>query len=246
MRRFLILPLAFACSTEAAFEANQIDPQPTTELASIESEPIEIKVVPALTMVAEADPILEPIHEPIHEEEPLPTTGIQVRHGESLAHLAHWSGVTIETLADLNSIDLTHTLYPGQSLLLPTVHRDEVDLQRARETHRDTQLDRYLTQNGGLLGVTTHQVHTGETAWSIVRDADVVGRIRMPLWVLSAFNRDSDLDRLRVGQTLYLPVLGDSVEELVEAESSESVSLNTELAVNETSNVPPLEGPTQR
>jgi len=102
-----------------------------------------------------------------------------------------------------------------------------------------------------LLGVTTHQVHTGDTAWSIVRDADIVGDIKMPLWVLSAFNRDADLDRLRVGQTLYFPIVGDSIEDVVEVEpetiqSDDSSNEISELAVNEVSAFPSVEGATQR
>ena len=49
------------------------------------------------------------------------------------------------------------------------------------------------------------QVGTGETAWNIARSGD------MPLWVLAWFNQDKDLDRLSIGDELYLPVLGDTI-----------------------------------
>ena len=38
----------------------------------------------------------------------------------------------------------------------------------------------------------------------------------VPLWVVAAFNRTVELDHIRIGDTLYLPVVGDDVHTLTE------------------------------
>ena len=77
-------------------------------------------------------------------------------------------------------------------------------MQDSRDAFEDARLDRYLARRGELVGVTTHTVGTGETAWQIAKDHGA-----LPLWVLASFNRGQDLDRLRIGQEINLPMLGD-------------------------------------
>ena len=49
-------------------------------------------------------------------------------------------------------------------------------------------------------------VRTGDSATSIARE-----QMGIPLWLLQTYNPDADLDRLRPGQELMVPVLADIV-----------------------------------
>lgn len=147
-----------------------------------------------------------------------PLLEIEVRPGESLVLLARWSGLSVEAIADDNGIRTGGTLYPGQLLEVDIDTETFTAMQDARDRFEDARLDRYLTRRGTLVGVTSHTVGTGETAWQIGREHG-----ELPLWVLASFNRDLNLDRLRIGQEINLPMLGDTVamddEPLEDAES---------------------------
>ena len=143
---------------------------------------------------------------------------IEVRPGESLVLLGSWSDLTAEAIAAENGIAVTATLYPGQLLEIPVTTEVFDAMQSSRDEFEDVRLDRYLTRRGGLLGVTAHTVGTGETAWQVARDHG-----ELPLWVLASFNRGENLDVLRIGQEISLPLLGDSVamdDEPLEEEES--------------------------
>lgn len=197
---------------EALGTAPQVAPPPLT-LVPTPVEPVQDEApsqAPALASAGEVASV---------EAHPPTTLQITVRPGENLVLLAGWAGTTAEAIASLNAISVTSPIVPGQSLEIPLVVdsggesdlQDEVrlareNLERARERFAQTRWDRYLSRRGGLVGVITHQVETGETAWEIARF-----QARIPLWVLAAYNRDVDLDHLRIGEELVLPVLGDTL-----------------------------------
>jgi hypothetical protein len=79
-------------------------------------------------------------------------------------------------------------------------------VEEGRERHRTARLDGYLAARGGTVATDFHAVRTGETAWSIARDMQGI-----PVWVLEAYNPSVDLDALRPGQSLMVPVLADIV-----------------------------------
>jgi hypothetical protein len=133
---------------------------------------------------------------------------IEVKAGESLSDLARWSRLTAEDLALENQIEVTATLMPGQDFRISIAEEEVADFEKQREDSTNARLDRYLSSRGGLVGLETHTVHTGELAWSLARDTAGV-----PLWVLAAFNPTSDLDRITIGQKLYFPQLSDTVAE---------------------------------
>lgn len=154
---------------------------------------------------AQALPVVAELTLPVLQESPV-GIGIALRHGESLSDLAAWSGLTAEAIAEHNGLDVRATLYPGRELTLPLDAAGGALLTERRDRAAQRRLERWLGTRGGLLGVDRHTVRTGETAWSVARDHG-----GMPTWVVQAFNSDVDLDRLRIGDTLYLPQLGDLV-----------------------------------
>lgn len=135
-----------------------------------------------------------------------PLLEIEIRPGESLVLLSQWSGLSVEAIAEANGLRTGATLYPGQLLEVDLDVETFAAMQDTRDRFEDARLDRYLTRRGTLVGVTTHTVGTGETAWQIAREHG-----ELPLWVVASFNRGRNLDRLRIGDELNLPMLGDTV-----------------------------------
>jgi LysM repeat protein len=129
----------------------------------------------------------------------VPPVTVEVQPGETLVDLAAWSGVTVEALAELNGFAVTAPLHVGAFVRIP----DGTDFEQNRETALDERLERYFEAHDGLVGLTTRTVRTGDTAWVIAKEEG------LPLWVVAAYNRPLHLSRIAIGDTLYLPVMGD-------------------------------------
>ena len=209
MRSLLpLITLLVACSTEPTptFEPLADPPEieaPAPDVATYTSPEVDFDSTTDLEPVETPEIIAEATPAGLFSTEPdAPISGIVVQDGESLALLAGWSNVTAEEIASLNDIDVNDALYPGQELILPELGAGEVELERIAFT--EIRLNRYLDRRGGLAGIRTYRVQTGDTAWSIARqDLDI------PTWVLAHYNSEVSMDRLTIGQELLSPVLGD-------------------------------------
>lgn len=195
---------AFEPGFDAAFDApNSSDAVPLPQLSA---EGVS-------TSVPVEEPPLSPSDGGVSEHA---LTEITLRHGESLFLLADWTGVTSETLAAINGLDVSEPVRAGATLLVPVDDIGFDQLQAQRDDAFARRLDRWIRGRGGLAGVTTHRVRTGDTAWSIAHEEH-----GLPIWVLAAYNPDVDLDRLRIGDGLQLPVTADTVAELEPADPPE-------------------------
>jgi len=141
---------------------------------------------------------------------------ITIRTGENLVGIASVAGLSVEDLVEANGIDARHALRPGQELRIPLDDDLAHAFAEARDFARADRLDRYMAGRGGLVGVESHAVRTGETAWGIARE-----QAGVPVWVLTAFNPDTGLDSLGIGQRVKVPVFADSVASIDEASSED-------------------------
>ncbi len=137
---------------------------------------------------------------------------IRVRAGETLDHFARWTHSTVEELAVLNEIELRTPLLPGQALLLPLTGPQMDAFEATRTEDAEAKLARFISARGGLAGIAAHEVRSGETGWGIAKK-----EAQVPLWVLGAFNASRDMDTLRAGDTVYLPILGQTLGERFDA-----------------------------
>ena len=149
---------------------------------------------------------------------------VTIRHGENLSLLAGWTGVAAEEIALYSSVHVQDVLYAGQELLIPLSEESSKSFESSRNQFEDRRLDRWLDRHGGLLAVTPIPVGTGETVSSMAKENG-----SLPIWVVAAFNRGRDLDRLGIGDEVYVPVVASlldmpGTEEAVEVPSLESVA----------------------
>jgi LysM repeat protein len=155
-------------------------------------------------------------HGCLHEPEPL--VDIRVRAGETLDQFARWSESSVEELADLNGIEIRDILVPGQALMLP-IEGSELDaLEVKRVADAEAKLARFIAKRGGLAGIAAHEVRAGDSAWAISKREAMV-----PLWVLSAFNTKVDMEALKPGDTIYLPVMGETLGARFDAQAEAAV-----------------------
>ena len=130
---------------------------------------------------------------------------VEVKHGESLYDLSQMSGVDIEALEQLNLIDLNQPLAGGQTLVIPMTADTEREFHEARRSMVESKKASYLARRGGLSTVKSYRVRTGDSAWQIAQRHG-----RLPVWLMEAFNPGVDLNRIVIGETLIIPVVGDT------------------------------------
>ncbi len=163
---------------------------------------------PGGTDTASPAPVPEPVVVAAAAGVPFEGVEITIRPGENLVGLASVADIPVELLVERNGLDPLVALVPGDSLRVPLSGEAGAAFLDARDFARADRLDRYLSTRGGLVSVESHVVRTGETAWGIARH-----QAGVPTWVLSAFNPDTNLDRLGIGQRVKVPVFADSVAE---------------------------------
>jgi len=147
-----------------------------------------------------------------------PQVDIRVRAGETLDHFARWSNSTVEELAEINEIKVRGSLLPGQALILPIEESDLEAFEAKRVADAEAKLARYISKRGGLAGIAAHEVRTGQTAWHISKR-----EAKVPLWVLAAFNTKVNMDALKAGDTIYLPVMGQTLGDRFDAQAEATV-----------------------
>lgn len=196
----MLLTLALlACTTS--------DEALTDDTLALSEEIVDFETLDALAPAELAPEPLAVSETDIVEASPLETPVFltTVRSGENLVLIAQWADVSVEEVLAVNpGLDPADGLRVGQELALPGEDGD--DYVAMRQVWSDARLTRYLDKRGGLAGVVEHRVRTGDTAWDLAsQEADV------PMWVLASFNEGSDLEHLRIGDTVTLPVLADQI-----------------------------------
>ncbi len=203
MRRALLVMLAAGCSTSAPVAEAPIDvaPQARVELEdtgfAVTAQAVSIEAVAPEEVGPAAERTLSP---PV--EHPAPRFAL--RRGESLAHFARWSGVPVEDVAEASGLELAGIYPVGTEIFVPGA--DVAVIERERVLHEGKRLTDYLASRGGAIATEELRVRTGDSAWAIARD-----QVGVPVWVIEAYNPTVDLEALRPGQALEVPVLADIV-----------------------------------
>jgi LysM repeat protein len=187
--------LSQLADSEAALDTDQANPAEVWTPIGEEDEilaSIEIAAETAAPMEIEADPI-----------EPSEFT---LRRGETLAHFARWSGMTVESVASSSELDLNGSYPVGTSIRLAIDAEQRSTLEASRDEHHQKRVEGYLASRGGSTGSEFYTVRSGDNAWVIAKNS-----FGIPVWLLESYNPSVDLDELRPGQSLMVPVIDDVV-----------------------------------
>ena len=210
----ILLPLALIACGEGveSYQPGSITDEVATLSLEAAEEPFqaaeEVPEVAASEPIQEAEAVPESLEAmlAVEPEEEAPSSTFTLRHGETLAHFARWSELPVEEIAAISDLDLGGVYPVGTEVRVPVSGEQLTALEMRREAHSHRRVDGYLASRGGSIGTEFYDVRTGDTAWDIARS-----NYGMPLWMLEAYNPSVDLDNLRPGQSLMLPVLADTI-----------------------------------
>lgn len=214
---FGMLAVVVACADvepEETFTAsNPVYVQPVVDPWLSTSEGTEVPVTPTdiheVMIDAVIDAELAVVDAEVAEQtaEALPPgRWFELRRGETLAHFARWSELPVEDVALWSGLNLDGSYAVGTQVFLPVTGEALSQVELSRASHREVRVDGYLSLRGGSVGNDFYQVRTGDTAWGIAKNNQDI-----PVWLLEAYNPSVDLELLRPGDELMVPVLADVV-----------------------------------
>ncbi|MBX2801608.1 MAG: LysM peptidoglycan-binding domain-containing protein [Myxococcales bacterium] len=136
-----------------------------------------------------------------------PSKAYTLRRGETLDHFARWAELPVETIAHASSLPLDAPLPVGTEIVVPASHERRGHIEHARDAHHLRRVEGYLASRGGTVGTEFYVVRTGDSAWTIAKlNGD------LPVWLVESFNPSIDVEHLRPGQALMLPLLADTID----------------------------------
>ena len=137
---------------------------------------------------------------------------VSIEYGDGLEAIARWANTEASIVESLNGIDESEAIDAGHPLLLPMTASEASAFKAARARASELRNDRYIRKRGGLAGFKQHEMVRGETVWGIARRHG-----KLPLWLIQSLNPELDLNRVKVGAIVILPLLGDEAPAATQA-----------------------------
>lgn len=126
---------------------------------------------------------------------------VEIHASETLGHFAEWAGISAQALRAANNLRANQGLITGRRIQVPlsNVSKDEFELRR-RQFHLAQQ--EQFFREFRIADINQHQLAANETIDVLARQ-----RYSVPLWLLRQYNPDLDFSRVRVGQTIAVPIV---------------------------------------
>ncbi|GAB4335531.1 MAG: hypothetical protein Kow0037_15550 [Calditrichia bacterium] len=151
--------------------------------------------------------LLEAIEEGLRSRLAIHAGGIEVFPNESLERLAEWLNTPINRIKELNHLGRRLRLNPGQRLKLDlTETTPEAFLQKRLDFHLNV-LKNWKEENK-IFRILEYKVSRGESVWKISQE-----NYGIPLEIVQYFNYDYNLNRLKPGDRIKIPVKINVMEE---------------------------------
>lgn len=129
---------------------------------------------------------------------------IEVQPLETLGHYGDWLEIRTQRLRDLNGLAFRTPVTVGQRIRLDLGTVDAKAFEERRIAYQRAQQDGFFRQHV-ITGATEHTIRRGESAWVIaLRQYDV------PLWLFRQYNPTLDLQKIRPGTKVQIPLLTDA------------------------------------
>ncbi len=132
---------------------------------------------------------------------------VEVQATETLGHYADWLELRTQRLRNLNGLAFSTPVVYGRRLKLDFSRVDVVTFEQRRTAYHRERQERFFLRN--QIGDTVvHTIRPGESIWVLTQR-----RYRVPMWLLRQYNPDINLERLRPGTRVRIPILEARVEE---------------------------------
>ncbi|MBN4079719.1 LysM peptidoglycan-binding domain-containing protein [bacterium AH-315-C08] len=126
---------------------------------------------------------------------------ITVDFDETLSHYAEWSLMSVRELRKINRIGKNAEITVHRKLRVSFAKTNpEKFEERRQEYHKAIQEDFF--NNYDISKLTIRSVEKGETLWEICND-----NYTIPLWLLSSYNSEKNINALAVGEPIIIPVI---------------------------------------
>ncbi len=126
---------------------------------------------------------------------------ITVDFDETLSHYAEWALLSVRELKKINKIKGRGKIAVHDKLKITFKKTDSDKFEeRRQEYHKGIQEDFF--NNYDIRKLTIRSVEKGETLWEICNEMYTI-----PLWLLSSYNSDKDINSLAVGEPIVVPVI---------------------------------------
>ena len=131
---------------------------------------------------------------------------IQVETGETLGHFAEWLQVSAQYIRNLNHLSFRGEIHMDQNLVIPFTRIDKERFEEQRyEFHKEFEED-FLSAYD-IEGVWQYKIKRGDNIWTLCKE-----QFELPVWLIKKYNLSVDLNRLRPGQKIVIPVVEAKTE----------------------------------
>ncbi len=129
---------------------------------------------------------------------------IKVDFDETLSHFADWARLSVREVRQLNNLRRRGSrIRVNQSIKVPFRRTTPEEFEAKRqEYHKAIQEDFF--GNYQVEKVVTRKLKRGETLWEICNNV-----YSIPIWLLSNYNPDKDINMILVGESINIPILTD-------------------------------------
>jgi len=131
---------------------------------------------------------------------------IEVQPLETLGHFGDWLEIKTQRLRDLNGLAFRSPVEVGQRLRLDLGKVDAKTFEERRVAYHRAQQDRFFREHV-IRDRVEHTIKPGESIWILaLRD------YKVPLWLFQQYNPELDLQDVRPGTRVQVPLLADAAD----------------------------------
>lgn len=198
-----------ACGPRPVAHAPVYSPAPSALVPPTPGDAVEDAAMDEAPTEPASDVTEVPVPTPVYATENVgePSVVYHLRRGETLDHFARWAELPVEVISEASQLPLDGSLAVGTAVRVPADHARRSRIELRRDAHHERRAEGYLASRGGSVGTEFYVVRTGDTAWEIAeQNGD------LPVWLVETFNPSLDLEALRPGQAVMLPVTADMID----------------------------------
>lgn len=128
---------------------------------------------------------------------------IEVQPLETLGHFGDWLEIKTQRLRDLNSLTFREPVAVGQRIKLDLDTVTAKVFEERRIAYHRAQQDSYFRRHV-ISGVTEHTIKPGESIWVLA-----LRKFNVPIWLFRQYNPEVDVQKVRPGTKIQIPILTD-------------------------------------